>query len=387
MKTINVEKLRTLVAEHAAARIADGKLGCADILVNQNGKCVFHERYGTKSVGGEPLPANSVFRLASMTKPITVAAFMQLFDQNLVDLKAPVSDYLPGFKDLYVGRWNEGTKKVDVLRPARNTVLVYNLLSHTSGIGSYPLQMAYDGEMASFETIAQAVSYIQDKPIMFDPGLDYTYSATLGFDIAARILEVVTGEDFASYLDKHLLAPLGMTDTTFAPTPAQWARTVVMHGRDAEGHSFNADGDPRLKTDVFPGFPPSRCVAGGGLASTAEDYSKFAEMLLHGGVGADGTRVLSEEAVKRIRTPHVAEHVMGNPPHRWGLGVRVITKPTYEHGLGMGCYGWSGAFGSHFWVDPENGITAIHMKNSTYDGGAGTQTGNEFEDDVTASLE
>ena len=127
-------------------------------------------------------------------------------------------------------------------------------------------------------------------------------------------------------------------------------------------------------------------AAGGGLASTASDFSVFAETLRLGGVSPSGVRILSEEAVRLMRTPNVPESIpMGY--ERWGLGVRVIVDSRYPHGLCPGCFGWSGAYGTHFWVDPENRITAVMMKNSRYDGGAGNMSACGFERDVYDSAE
>ena len=155
-----------------------------------------------------------------------------------------------------------------------------------------------------------------------------------------------------------------------------------MHARTPEGQSKTArvpDGC------VFGDFIPERLVAGGGLAVTAEDYIRFAEMLRRGGTAEDGTRLISEKMVRTMATPRVPEEVkMGD--ERWGLGMRVVVGQGYPHGLPVGCFGRSGAYGTHFWVDPVNRISVVMMKNSLYDGGAGNRSACQLERDVSASL-
>ncbi len=130
---------------------------------------------------------------------------------------------------------------------------------------------------------------------------------------------------------------------------------------------------------VFGDIPTSQCCAGAGLVSSLHDYSLFAEMLLN-----EGDRVVSKAMIEKMRTGQVSKKIMPTP-NNWGYSVRVITGEEYGK-LPVGCFGWSGAFGSHFWVDPTNKITAIYMKNSAYDGGAGSITGMNFETAVTCSL-
>lgn len=155
-----------------------------------------------------------------------------------------------------------------------------------------------------------------------------------------------------------------------------------MHNRDADGHSIFTTQPTGC---VFESIPVQACAAGCGMISTAEDYSTFAEMLINDGATVDGTRILSSMMVKRMQTPHVPESIMDSS-ERWGLGVRVIVRNDANHHLPIGSYGWSGAYGSHFWIDPENNITAVYMKNSLYDGGAGNYSSFLFEEDVMASL-
>ena len=185
------------------------------------------------------------------------------------------------------------------------------------------------------------------------------------------------------YISKEIFEPLGMTDTTFIPTEEQWSRFIPMHTRtEVDGVGISGDG-PTHPGSIFENFPLTWFSGGAGLCSTLPDYVKFAEMLLNEGRLPDGTQLVPAELIRDMATPCVPFEIMP-ARERWGLGVRVITE---EHWMPKTCFGWSGAYGSHFWVDPVNKITAVYMKNSRYDGGAGSQTSGHFEQDVYASLE
>ena len=227
-------------------------------------------------------------------------------------------------------------------------------------------------------TLEYVTDYFATQPLSFEPGTAQEYN-TVAYDVAARIIELTSGMPFGEYLKVNIFDKLGMTDTTFAPTSAQWERFVAVHGRDENGKAFNS---PMIEDCVIGNFPVTYQAAGAALAGTGEDYMKFAQMLLNNGKAADGTQVVSEEMVKLMATPMVSEKIMpGN--QRWGLGVRVFVR---DGALPKGTFGWSGMYGTHFWVDPSNQITAVYMKNSLYDGGAGAATANQFERDVMGSF-
>ncbi len=377
MKKINVEKLSELVSAHAREELADNKIGVKEIIVHQEGKRVYRARFGPE--GTEALPERLLFRAASMTKPITSAAVALLAGRGLLDLREPAYNYYPQMKDLQVATVENG--KIVSLRPAKNVIRVSDLLCHTSGIGSSPVSETLEQSCAKLP-LREAVREILTHPLAFEPRTAQAYSGTDAFDVAAGIVEQVSGMSFDDFLQKDLFTPLHMTDTTFRPDKEQWSRMAPMHNRTADGNSEIAAMTPGC---VFADFVPERMSAGAGLASTAEDYIRFADMLCSGGLSEDGERVLSEEAVRAMRTPQLPEEVEMYG-ERWGLGMRIVIAPGYPHGLGVGCYGWSGAYGTHFWVDPENRLSVVMMKNSLYDGGAGNRSACALERDVSASL-
>ena len=258
---------------------------------------------------------------------------------------------------------------------------LWHLLTHTSGIGggaigSKQLQMMNELQKGSLQ---QAVAYYAEMGLQFEPGSAVLYSGVPGFDVVAAIVERVADCDFEDYLRQRILAPCNMIDTTFVPSKEQWARMVTMHDY-ADGKAFVGKTVPGC---VFEDIPTSHVLGGAGLISTIGDYENFAEMLLAGGV-FEGTRVLSEQSVQKMATPQVSFAIQPKPK-RWGLSVKVVTDESYAL-LPVGSYGWSGAYGTHFWVDPANRITAIYMKNSQYDGGGGSVTELHFEEDVTAAF-
>jgi CubicO group peptidase (beta-lactamase class C family) len=184
---------------------------------------------------------------------------------------------------------------------------------------------------------------------------------------------------YEAFLKKEIFGPCRMIDTTFEPTPSQWPRLIAMHDKK-DGESILGE---TFEGCVFEFVPPSNPLGGAGLISSASDYLNFAHMLMNDG-DFEGRRILSKNAVEEISTPHVPEGIQSGV-QRWGLGVRVITSENYGR-LPVGTYGWSGAYGTHFWIDKENQTVGIYMKNSRYDGGSGARTSASFEKDVITAL-
>lgn len=379
MKKVNGDKLKKLITERTEQLISDGRLGCAEILVNQSGRRVFYGRFGKDAATGRALQENRLFRAASMTKPITTAALLKLAETGKVDIDAPVSDYLPEFEKMNLGHVNE-KREIVTDGPAAKKLYVYQLLCHVNGIGVPPM---CEVTAPKWKSTADTCAFYASQPLAFEPGTATAYSPTAAFDVAARIIELRSGMPFSAYVMQNITSPLGMIDTVYAPSQEQWERLTGMYTRNEEGASVRAETCPGC---VFSDIVPEACAAGGGMTTTAEDYSAFAQMLLGGGTGDNGAKILSPASVARMSTPQVPETVMGGA-ERWGLGVRVIARDSYAHGLPVGSFGWSGAYGTHFWVDPVNRITAVYMKNSLFDGGAACHTANCFEEDVMASIE
>lgn len=373
MITINKDELKNRIDTRITADVSCGRVGGAAVLVKQNGKAIYNSFFGSDGKGGE-INDKTLFRLASMTKPITAVAILKQIERGLVSIDDPLDKFIPKYADMYIGTLDEGGRVV-VVKKSETKITVRHLLSHTSGIGSGVLCGALDKLTAPSQTDLKSITdAYASLPLSFEPYTAQAYSATVGFDLLARIVEITSGCTYDEFLKKEIFEPLGMCDTTFDPSEEQWSRTVCMHTYNDGVPSFK----PLNNTSIFGGYPLTYKCGGAGLVSTLSDYEKFTDMLLSGGKAANGERILTEDSVKLMATP--AEPFGISPSQKWGLSVRVITSDSNR--IPKGSFGWSGAYGCHFWVDPTNNITAIYMKNSTYDGGSDALTAANFEKDV-----
>ena len=381
MKIIDIEKLSENIEKRVATDIAKNNIAGCSILVNQGGKCLYKKHFGTLSAeDSSHISDNTIFRLASMTKPITAVATMIAVDKGLLDLDDKIEKYLPKFKDMFIIKLENGVAVKD--RDAAIKPTIRHLLSHSSGIHSGIALEYYDPKIPAEarKTLAGAVDFYAECGLEAEPSQTFNYSPVAGFDIVARIIEIVSGMPYDEFLKKNIFEPCKMYDTGFVPSEEQWQRLVPMHNK-IDGKSIVVNTPEGC---IFENYPVQHFLGGAGLFSTLNDYSNFAEMLLNEGI-FEGKRILSAESVNAMHTVQVSEEIMPGS-QQWGLSVRIITKPEYIN-LPVGSYGWSGAYGTHFWIDPANKITAIYMKNSGYDGGAGAVTAANFEWDVTNSFE
>lgn len=356
--------------------INEKRIGNAAVSVWQNGAPVFRGFYGRVQLNDEQKPnEHSLFRLASMSKPVTAVAVLMQCENGLLDLDKPLSYYLPAFRNLYIGR--KENEKIVPDKAATTPVTVRHLLTHTSGIGSGEFGLLHLQQMSADDslTLESAVRYYAGLPLLFEPGTRSEYSPLFAFDILAFLVECTADRPYADFLKEKLFDPLGMHDATFAPDAEQRKRLVYMHDcKDGK----NTDATPE-NGELFPGVANSRCCGGAGLASSLHDYEIFAQMLLQKGTYR-GVKILSASSVERMASEQISSDVMpGN--QCWGLGVRVIAEKSYRY-LPVGAFGWSGAFGTHFWVDPSLGVTAVLLRNSLIDGGAGACMANQFEKNV-----
>ena len=380
MRKLNPELLKKNIGKSVNDDIASGRVGGAAVKVMQDGEVLYRADFGYSDCDGKkPLEHNAIFRLASMTKPITAAAVLIQMGRGLVDLFDPIEKFIPEYADMDIGVVECGELKR--IGKAQNKVRVIHLLSHSSGIGTGEVGDAQFGKMPLSDgwELEDVVGYFSGCALAFEPYTSQLYSPVVGFDVLARIVEVTSKMKYRDFLAKEIFEPLGMTDTVCVPTEEQWQRMVCMHNY-VDGKAVTSDVGSRF---IFEGYPLSYNCGGAGIASTVEDYSRFANMLLFGG-RYNGVQIIPEPLVRSMSIPHLPETVMPGADV-WGLGVRVITQQPHQ--IATGSYGWSGAYGTHFWIDPENRIVAIYMKNSRYDGGAGAMTAGQFERDVMSSFE
>lgn len=390
MKKINVEKLNEAVKKHAAEHIQNEHLLGTLCRVFQNGEMVYESVEGLANREGEkPLRFDNIYRMASMTKPITAAATLIAEQEGLLSIYDSVSKYIPEYSEVYVAKRDENKKFV---RGDKADLKIYQCLNHTCGIFGgfaeeidgviYPSPADEQLALMTNELRPDRTTAVLNYPkflLGYLPGTCTSYSSHAGCDICAEIISRVSGMDFDEYVKIKIFEPLGMTDTTFNPTNEQWERLVDLTNRGANG-IFTC----QMGEHIFADFPRSYHTAGAGLVSTINDYQKFALMLMNWGE-LDGKRILSVDSIYKMKTAYVPKFTKGVSPYSsWGLGVRVTRDDPI---LPDGCYGWSGAYGTHFWIDYSNNICAIYMKNSCYDGGGEAFTSREFEQDVMNSLE
>ena len=353
--------------------LASGRIGGAICLVKQNCETVYRNCFGC-SADGKQLADDAIFRLASMTKPITGVAIMRQIEKGLASLDDTIDRFIPEYSEMELGRVSDG--RVEIVGRAQSQIKILHLLTHTSGVACGALGKALSRAYQPGTTVEDVAMEYASMPLSFEPYSAQAYSGRVGFDLLARVVELTSDMPYDEYLKKEIFEPLGMKDTTFTPTSEQWDRAVCMHNlKDGESVFLPLDRD-----HIFGGLPMTYFCGGAGLVSTLSDYERFADMLLCGGMAKGGERILSENSVRLMRTAAVPESVMPGM-QKWGLSMRVITSPSYAR-LPVGSFGWSGAYGTHFWVDPENEIVGIYMKNSFYDGGSGAVTAANFEKDV-----
>ncbi len=378
---LNRDKLKENIEKRTGDDVKSCRVGGALVQVCQDGETVYRAAFGSKTPGAEDnLPYDTVFRMASMTKPITAAAILIQASKGLLEINDTVDKFIPEYSRMDIGKVEDG--KVVRIGKAKEKIRILHLLTHSSGLGSMEVGDIQFAGMTPEQkkTLKGVVDYHANAALAFEPFSAQAYSATVAFDVMARIVEITSGLPYDRFLKKELFEPLGMKDTTFAPTAEQWDRMIGMHNL-VDGRSVS-----RRMPDgcVFEDFPVTYFSGGAGLASTLDDYSAFAEMLLNKG-NAGEKQIISPELIEMMATPQLPKSIMPDP-QVWGLGVRVITHESYKI-LPVGAFGWSGAYGTHFWVDPVNKITAVYLKNSAYDGGSGALTAAHFEEDVTNSFE
>jgi len=377
LKKLDIKLLQTNIDSIAHYDLSNNKVFGSAYWVFQENELTYEKYYGNLSADNSPVKEDTLFRLASMTKPITAIAILILLERGALSLTDPVSKYLPEFKDIRIKGFDSSDNIVDLGKPEKE-VKIINLLTHTSGVGSNPTKL---DKMTSEDkkTIDNSVKYHINMGLDFEPDSAQQYSGTGAFDVLVKIIEMLSKEDYLSFLKREIFEPCGMKDTTFIPSSEQWSRMISMH------HKVNGENviGQTYENCVFRDFPCTHFLGGAGLVSTLKDYALFAKMLLKKGK-TETKNVISEETLKLMHTPYARKEIMPGK-ERWGLGVRVITDDSYG-ALPKGTFGWSGAFGSHFWIDYTNKIAAVFMKNSLFDGGSANESARNFEKAVNDSL-
>jgi CubicO group peptidase (beta-lactamase class C family) len=343
-------------------RIAAGDLTGAVTVVARRGQVAHVSIQGvTDADTRQPMRANTMFRIASMTKPIVGVGIMMMVEENKLRLSDPVSRYIPEFRNLRVAvalpPSGSGTAPGMDTVAAEREVTVKDLLTHVSGLGSGPMSNGVIETVArrDGETLADYIPRLGGTALEFQPGSRWAYSPGAGFETLGRVLEIVSGMPLDEFFARRIFAPLGMRDITFWPSDAQWPRVATVYRREDSG----------LVKQTMPNDTFGRGVyfrGSGGLYSTAEGYVPFGMMLANGGE-LGGVRLLSRKSVEMLGAVHVPDTLPGRPAGEgFGLSVRVVTDHAARGTLlSNGTYGWSGAQGTHFFVDPHEQLVGVLM--------------------------
>jgi len=357
MITLDKKILEQNLEKRIAEDMEKGVLGNGAIEVRQNGEVMFSRIFSCSKPGYET-DKNTMYRLASMTKPITAAAVLILVDRGMLSLDDKVSRYIPAFANKDLGRLND-KGEIEIIGKAKNELTIRDLLRHSNGLWTDDLGNKYFSKFkwSEMDTLEKMVdNVLSPMPLAFDPFTATGYSATASFDVAARIVELLSGETYDKFLKKEIFDPLGMTDMTFQPTEEQWSRFSAVN-KEVGGKQTIYPFPPR---SIYIDWPTTLFLAGAGLASTLSDYVKFAELLVHDGKCGD-RQIISEKMITEMHTVQTNDEI--NPGDtRWGLGVTITVSDEAPRPIGS--YGWSGAYGTHFWVDPTNKISAVYLRNS-----------------------
>jgi CubicO group peptidase (beta-lactamase class C family) len=365
--------------------MAAGEITGAVTLVARDGKIVYLQAQGVMDAeSGKPMQKDSFFRMASMTKPVAATALLMLVEEGKVRLNDPVSKYLPSYRNLQVAvprPPRPGAANYYAV-PAEREITLLDLLTHTSGVMSGP--NGNSGGQASFarrhEIGLKWVDNLGTESVLeFQPGTRWAYSPVAGLDICNRVVEIVTGKPFNEFIQERLFRPLGMKETVYWPSAAQRERLVTAYTLSNGKLTKNPDPDSMSSPAYFSG--------GGGLMSTAESYARFAMMLANGGE-LNGVRILSPATVRLMGSQIIPDTLPGRRPGEgYGLGVRHINDRAARRTLiSDDSFGWSGAYGTHFWVDPSKKLTAILMVQTPSPGPPGEGRTEDFETVVMQAL-
>lgn len=333
-------------------------------LMTDRERVLYQGAFGVADVAtGRPLTTDALFRIASMTKPVTSLALMQLVEQGRIGLDDPAEKYLPELAGLKVFESFDPATGAYRLRPASRPATVRHFLTHTSGL-AYPFTSATwrDFKPRAGET------YPFGGPLLFDPGDRWYYSTST--DVVGRLVEVLSGQKLEDYFRQHVFAPLKMDDTSYNVPEAKAPRLVAQQQRGGE----RMDGAIELQKPQ-PGLTIASPIGGGGLASTANDYGRFVRMLLNGGA-LDGVRVLKAETVTLMGQNHIGAisvpalktalprsadfTFIADGRDKWGLGF-LITADQVEGKRSPGSLSWGGINNTFFWIDPARGIAGVIM--------------------------
>lgn len=354
-----------LLSEFLKAEVEEKQTPGAALLIMRNGRIVYEDAFGYQDkVTGTPMRKDSLFRIYSMTKPITSLGVMMLLEQGKFLLTDPIEQYIPAFETVKVAVVNEEDSEIVGLESPQRPITIQDLLRHTSGLtyGFFgkrtAVRKAYLAGQAKMRgaDLQAGVDGLAELPLIAHPGTRWEYSYST--DVLGRLIEVVSGKKLSAYFREEIFEPLGMLDTGFYIPESQ------LH-RAAQGYDPKTGDYPAFLSDVTK--PPVFESGGGGLVSSMYDYARFCQLILNGGE-LDGVRLVSRKTIELMSADHLSEKVapgdlyLPGPGQGFGLGFAVRRSGGVTGYLGSrGEIRWSGLAGTAFWIDPEEQLICIWM--------------------------
>ena len=355
--------------------VDDGRLPGVQTLISRRGQLVHRDCYGLTDIeAGTTVAEDTLYRIYSMTKPITSVALMMLFEEGHFLLEDPVSSWLPEFADLQV--WTGGTADAPETRPLTTPLTVHHVLTHTSGL-TYGFQYAHPvdelyrrNSLGDFSTpthtLAEGMQKLAAQPLLFEPGTRWNYS--MSTDVCGALVERMSGLPLDEFFRTRIFEPLGMTDTAFAAPASELDRCSVLYAL-LPGMEEKVAIAPRASMTVMPSY----LDGGGGLVSSSDDYLRFCHLLVGGGALGD-VRLLSNRTLQFMTSNHLpggqtlndmgqatfAEVSMAGTG--FGLGFSVLVDQAASLSLGsVGQFAWGGAASTAFWIDPAEELAVVFM--------------------------
>ncbi len=359
MSSERLQRIDALMQRNIDADLVAGTV----TVVARKGQVVHFSASGMKDVERDlPMTTDTIFRMASMTKPIASVALMMLYEEGWFQLDDPISDWLPEFSDMQVQHEDPETGEVS-LHPARNAITFTHILAHTAG-----LQNSYFGDTSRYSEVAAVrdgealdtwTERLATLPLRYEPGTRWEYSQAT--NVVGRLVEVISGEDLDTFMRTRIFEPLRMIDTHFYLPESKVERFATLYGPDPDNENR------MMLTEV--GDANSRYVAGphtffsgsGGLVSTAHDYIRFAQMILNNGE-LDGVQILGRKTVELMLSNHTGGLPLWLPGPGMGFGLGfavVLDRAVAQTSDSEGSAYWGGAFGTIFWVDPQEDLAAV----------------------------
>jgi CubicO group peptidase (beta-lactamase class C family) len=324
--------------------LIDSQITASNVaLVFKDGKVIYHNVENSMDPNGKPIYNNTVFPIWSMSKPITIVAMMQLYEDGLIDFEDKLSKYIPEFKNLKC-------KGENGIYECKNDLTLFHLMTHRSGYSYYDNPEFFTSTL-KYDNLEDFASDVANHPVEFEPGTNYLYGINMA--ILGRVVEVVTKKTFYEYLKEKIFDPLNMDETKFYLTKSDRERfqPLYINNGSLKGFTNNLD---ELTYDIN-----NKAYFGGeGLTSTLNDYSNFCQMLLNGG-SFEGKKIISQESINMMTK---AYSKIENDPFDYGFSFFVLRDPDLDGtNSSKGIYGWSGYHNTHFWIDPEKKLFGLFM--------------------------